>query len=226
MSQQNLKSRPQAVLFDMDGLLLDTERLCMEAFVKTRRIFGLSDAEDIFLSMIGTRADFGAKILQESLGQEISAKQFTSVWDSLIDELLIKGVPLRPGVRDLLDKLRDVGIPMGVATSTSTKRATKHLQDAELLQYFSHVVGGDQVVNAKPHPEPYIDLADFMSADVRQCLAFEDSDLGTQAAVASGATVVQVPDLKHPEKETRQLGHLIATDLTEGALAVGLWDVI
>lgn len=213
---------PEAVLFDMDGLLLDTERLCMESFIAARRFFGLSDAEDIFLRTVGVRHDIAEAMVSDSLSGVVGIAAFDEKWSALNEELLSQNIPLRPGAETLLAAIKARGIPMAVATSTQAARAAKHLKRVGFFDYFTCVVGGDQVQNPKPDPEPYLRAANQLGVDITHCVAFEDSDPGTRAAYLAGATVVQVPDLKEPSGPIRGLGHLIAPDLLSGAVAIGL----
>ena len=114
------------------------------------------------------------------------------------------------------------GIPMGVATSTGTRKAEGKLDATGLLPFLSHVIGGDQVSHPKPDPEIYHLLASTLGVDPSDCIAFEDSNTGTRAAHASGARTVQIPDLTPVDDATRALGHLLADDLLHGARLTGL----
>ena len=118
--------------------------------------------------------------------------------------------------------MQDAGIPCMVATSTRTDHALHHLQKAGIFDLVTHVVGGDQVTLGKPESEIYLKAAATAGFDAKDCAAFEDSDPGTLAAVRSGATTVQVPDLKPPSQKTLALGHVVAHDLLAGAQKIGL----
>jgi beta-phosphoglucomutase-like phosphatase (HAD superfamily) len=118
--------------------------------------------------------------------------------------------------------LQEGDAPRIVATSTGTENAFHHLQIAGIYDLTSDVVGGDQVTHGKPDPEIYLKAAVKAGVCAEDCAAFEDSDPGTLAAVRSGATTVQVPDLKQPSDRTRSLGHVIAEDLLSGAKEIGL----
>lgn len=213
-----------AVLFDMDGLLLDTERLQLNCFVETRRKFNLADRPDVFLTCIGLRSDKSAHIVRDSLTDEIDYDAFCKQWKDACNAALAKGVPLRPGVLPLVRNLAGRGMPMGIATSTKTNDAKHHLEGAGILQYFDHVIGGDMVDDPKPNPQIYMNLAKALKVDASTCVAFEDSETGTRAAIASGATTIQVPDLIPPSDDIRKMNHIIAPSLLEGALVVGLID--
>jgi len=209
----------------MDGLLLDTERLCMKAFIRTGEDFGLTgeiDLNAVFLSCIGHRADISDAIIADALGNRLPIKTFTDAWDKLLVDVYGTGVPVKAGAAEMLGALGDLGIPVAVATSTRTTRALEHLEDVGLLPLIQVVVGGDQVVRPKPAPEVYDKAAAMLGLKAAHCVAFEDSDTGTMAAVASGARTVQVPDLKGPSAETVALGHIIAPDLMTGARQAGL----
>ena len=210
------------VIFDMDGLLLDTERLCLDAFVQTRRAFSLPDRPDIYLSCIGMHAMACTDIITKSLNNLAHLDEFNREWDRRIEGAMDKGVPVKTGVIELLEILFENGHPLAVATSTRTTTALKRLEGCGLLSYFTSVIGGDQVPRHKPEPEPYLAAAASLGLHAQNCIAFEDSDTGVRSAVASGATPVQVPDLVPPSEAVRVLGHLIVPNVFEGAMAVGL----
>ena len=129
---------------------------------------------------------------------------------------------MKPGVRELLERLGEIGLPCAVATSTRTTSAETLLDGAGLLELVRTVTGGDRVVRGKPDPEIYHRAAATLGIEARDAVAFEDSDPGTRAAVASGARTVQVPDIRAPSDAVRALGHTVAPDLLAGARAVGL----
>jgi HAD superfamily hydrolase (TIGR01509 family) len=212
------------VIFDMDGLLLDTEKVCLECFVETRRNFQLDDAPEIFLRTVGLRGKESDAIIRDSLHGMVSFKGFIDAWDQRIDEALNARVPVKTGAKEVLDILDRKGHPLAVATSTRTAKARVHLEKANLLQHFNVVIGGDQVENGKPDPEVYHKAADLIGFAAKDCFAFEDSATGVRAAHASGATTIQVPDLIAPSSDLKALGHIIAPSLLEGALSAGLID--
>lgn len=209
-------------MFDMDGLLLDTERLILAAFVDARRQFSLPDREDIFLRCIGHRRDASQKIIRDSLEGEVSYEDFDRAWEQRIQERLAGDIPERPGASTLLKLLNAKGLTVGVATSTRTEHATEQLGRTGLLPHIRLIVGGDQVQKPKPDPEIYHLLAARLGTTASECVAFEDSNAGTTAAVASGAKVVQVPDLVTPTPDVVAFGHIIAPSLLEGAVLAGL----
>mgnify|MGYP000359677786 CR=1 FL=1 len=211
-----------AVMFDMDGLLLDTEKVCLECFVATRREFGLPDNPDVFLKCVGLRGEKPERIIRESLGDKVELAAFDTAWDKKIDASISRDVPVKSGAITLVRALAAKGVLMGVATSTNTQRAKAQLDRAGLLAYFTCVIGGDLVQNHKPNPEVYHKVAQILGVKAKDCVAFEDSETGTRAAVASGAITVQVPDLIQPSQGLIALGHIIAPTLIAGALRAGL----
>ena len=215
----------KAVMCDMDGLLLDSEQVCLDAFIEVGAGFDLLDPPqltEIFHRCVGLRMGDSRVILDQTIGLLMERQVFDAAWDIAIDTRMAVQVPTKAGAKDMLAALHAAGIPVGVATSTQTARARHHLEEAGLLPFLTAVVGGDQVENGKPDPESYLKLADILGFDPTECAAFEDSDTGTFAAVRSGAWVVQVPDLKQPSDQTRDLGHHIAVDLLSGAAHLGL----
>jgi len=212
----------KAVLFDMDGLLIDSERQFFKSFLQTCAEFDLSNMEQVFYDCIGLRSADSAVVLQKALGHLVDLAAFNAAWDDRAEQQRSKNIPLKSGAQELLSLLQDAGIPRVVATSTSTSKAMHHLQKAGIYDLVTHVVGGDQVSLGKPEPEIYLKAAATAGFDAQDCAAFEDSDPGTLAAVRSGATTVQVPDLKPPSQKTLALGHVVAHDLLTGAEKIGL----
>lgn len=147
---------------------------------------------------------------------------FSREWDRRIADRLRKAIPVKTGADQLLRILHEKGHPLAVATTTNTDTAIKHLNAAGLFKYLKSVIGGDKVARRKPDPEPYLKAAAVLGYPAENCIAFEDSETGVRAAIASGATTVQVPDLIPPTEEVKALGHLIAKTLIEGATILGL----
>ncbi|MGD9007837.1 MAG: HAD family phosphatase, partial [Desulfobacteraceae bacterium] len=140
-----------AVIFDMDGLILDTERLAFKAFQTTSSQFRLGDLSELFKQCIGTNDELGKAILKDGLEGLADYKEFGSAWMREYKRITTEQpVPLKHGVEQLLPYIESIAIPMAVATSTRTKRATEKLGDAGLLDYFKIVIGGDQVEQGKP----------------------------------------------------------------------------
>lgn len=210
------------VIFDMDGLLLDTEKICLDEFVHARRAFDLPDNPEVFLQCVGLREEMCSSFITDSLRGKVSLDEFNREWDARIAATLSRDVPVKAGALDVLQNLKAKGHSLAVATSTRTQTATKHLDAAHLLPFFECVVGGDQVSKHKPHPEPYHKAAALLGFEAHQCIAFEDSETGVRAAIASGARTVQVPDLIPPSADAKSMGHLIVPNLIEGAMSMGL----
>jgi len=212
----------RAALFDMDGLLLDSELACVLAFNDTVSGFGLLPMPEVALACIGLRKDGVKATLKAALKGRVNYEAFYTAWGLKIADAFAQGIPVKSGALELLKALQSQGTPCAVATSTRTASAERHLHKAGLRPYFRAVIGGEQVSNGKPAPDIYLKAAEVLGVQAEDCVAFEDSDPGTLAAIASGATVVQVPDVKPPSAALLAAGHVIADDLLIGARQVGL----
>ncbi len=200
----------KAVIFDMDGLLLDSEKLALAAFESTCVHFELGDLSEVFTSLIGTNTELGKALLQEGLAGIIDHEVFAAHWEinyrSLTEDTPI---PLMWGVQDFLTHTAALNIPMAVATSSKTEHAENKLAHAGILHHFQLLVGGDQVKRSKPAPDIYLKAASGLAVAAVQCLALEDSANGVKAAVAAGMTVVQIPDLVQPDEQLLSMGHIV-----------------
>ena len=211
-----------ALLFDMDGLLLDTERVALNSFlsIAADHAMSRSHAEPFFLSLVGSSgAQTKARLADAGIAD---ADRFQEKWGLLFEQLVSKEVPVKPGVKALIAELGAKGMTMVVVTSTGTGKARDQLGRAGLLEHFVDVVGGDCVKEHKPSPAPYLLGAARAGAAPADCYAFEDSDTGVTAAVAAGCRVSQVPDLRPYGTELPALGQDVFTSLREAVVAHGL----
>ncbi len=211
-----------AALFDMDGLLLDTERIALECFEQTAQDLGLDDIARVGPELVGLRMDDVQPLVEKALAGRTEFAKVIDIWKARYAAALQNGVPLKPGARQLLHLLCDRGLPCAVATSTHTDHALEKLRTAGIDGFFQAVIGGDQVENGKPAPDIYHRAASSLEVLAVHCVAFEDSDPGIRAAIASGARSVQVPDMMPPGPNTGDLDRLLAPTLLAGAEMVGL----
>lgn len=213
---------PEAVIFDMDGLMIDSERVSIACWSQAAREQQLPFADDFWLGLVG----LGDRDCEQLLLQHINAGQVAALYarcHDLYEARTQQGLPLRPGIVELLQLLQAHAIPRAVATSTRQPRASRKLAAAGLLPYFDHVVTSDQVAHPKPAPDIYLLAARKLGKDPARCLALEDSPAGTRAALAAGMIAIQVPDLVHPDADLRALGHRIVDSLSDAhALLVPL----
>lgn len=202
----------QAAIFDMDGLLLDTERVCMRVFKQACLTQELPFYEDVYLSIIGRNSAGIEKIFRDAYGDDL--ERLHNEW-KVNYQAIVKhqAIPVKEGVIDMLSWLKANNIPTAVATSTHKDIAEKKLELAELTSYFDSVTCGCEVSNGKPDPEIYLLAAKRLAVEPSQCLAFEDSNNGVISAVSANMMTFQIPDLVEPSAEVIQLGHSIVPSL-------------
>jgi HAD superfamily hydrolase (TIGR01509 family) len=205
-----------AVIFDMDGLLLDTERIAVSAFIEACRDCQFEPDLEIYHQCIGTTYARAQEILITGYGSDFPFDAVYKLWETRYDdETLHKPVPLKNGARSLLHYLQTKGIKRAVVTSSSQSHAIRKLANAGILDFFQFVLCGDQVTKGKPDPEIYLTACEKVGEDPAMCLALEDSDNGVRSAMKAGLNVIQVPDLKEPSAEVKALGHTILKSLVE-----------
>jgi HAD superfamily hydrolase (TIGR01509 family) len=214
MQPAALSARPHAVIFDMDGLMLDSERALLGCLQHTARAHGYEVSRSLLLSLIGSSDAASRQRLGEVLGLERTDALLAASY-ARYDGIVEAGVPHRPGIIELLELLVEHQLPRAVATATRQPLASRKLEAAGLLRYFDAVATSSEVAHSKPAPDIYLLAAHRLGVDPAHCLALEDSPTGVRAALAAGMTTVQVPDLLAPDEQVRALGHRIVGSLHE-----------
>ena len=211
-----------AIIFDMDGLLLDTEKLSYQSFVTTAAAYDQTFQFDDYRQLIGRNAKTGIDILRKMLPATIDAAKFKDDWLDVYRQLLDHHIEVKPGAHQLLACLEKMQIPRAVATSSSGTKARAILDRVGLWQYIPHLTGGDEVKRGKPAPDVYIDAARKLGVDASRCIVFEDSETGITAALAAGMRVIQIPDLIAAERALAPPTFYLASSLSEGAALLGI----
>ena len=185
-------SLPAAVLWDMDGTIVDTEPYWMRAETELVAEFGGVWTHDDGMLLVGSGLWNSAAILQ-SRGVDLSPDAIVArLTDRVQEQLTEHGVPWRPGSRELLQELKAAGVPTALVTM-SVERMARQIIDLIDFDAFDVVVAGDMVANSKPHPDPYLVAAERLGVDPAACVAIEDSEPGVASAVAAGTITIAVP---------------------------------
>lgn len=203
----------QAVIFDMDGLMLDTERLALSCWHQALSQHGYEVDPAIGLGMVGLNSRDSAAWLRSQLGDDFPIELINQTSNTLYIEAVSHGIPLKTGLLSLLDHLDNKQLPKAVATSTRRLYAEKKLQMTGILTRFKLLVCGDEVSAGKPAPEIFLRAAAGLGVAPEHCLVLEDSDPGVRGARAAGMQVIQIPDVRPPSEEVISFGHSILPDL-------------
>lgn len=204
------------VVFDMDGVLFDTERLCQDSWLAIAEEDGLPGMREIFPRCIGLNANDSRQIVMGAYGKNFDYggfRQRASEW--FWDHIEKNGLPVKPGAREILGWLRENNWPTGLASSTRRSTVLNHLEQAGFSEYFSVVVTGDMVEHSKPRPDIYLLACRELGTEPGQAYAIEDSPNGIRSAHAAGMTPLMVPDMIAPDEEMIRLSRKIFRDLGE-----------
>ena len=197
-----MKDHGMNVIFDMDGVIFDTERVFLECCIPVAERLGLAGIEEVVRECVGMTDEETHKKLRTRYGDNAPLEEFDQeVLKSFMERYERSEIPVKEGVVALLEALKQKGAGIAIGSSTRTDIVKMELRDAGLIDYFDVIVGGNLVKASKPAPDVFLLAAEKLGADIRECIIIEDSFNGVRAAHASGATVFMVPDLLKPTEE-------------------------
>ena len=206
---------PQAVVFDMDGLLFDTEAIYRDAMIATASRLGFEMPDQVFLAMVGLPPDASRAHLRSHYGNDFDVETFWTESASDFHKLSTGRQFLKTGVIELLALLDRSGLRRAIATSSRHLDVQRNLSAHDLETQFHFVVAQGDYARGKPNPDPFLKAAEKLETAPENCLALEDSSNGVRAASAAGMMTIMVPDLIQPTEDIRKLCLAVARDLHE-----------
>jgi HAD superfamily hydrolase (TIGR01509 family) len=203
-----------AVIFDMDGLMLDTESIYKYAWQKAAAECGYHLDDDFYFTLVGQPNPACEAALLNLFGNDFPMADFRLRWSQLWKvQVETAGIPTKPGLAELLSFLQERQIPVAVATSSDRDYTALSLRAGGLETYFHTIITGDQVVKGKPAPDIYLAAARRLGVEPARCIALEDSNAGVLAASAAGMITIMVPDLKPPSPEAQRAAFCVVSSL-------------
>lgn len=206
----------KAVIFDMDGLMIDSERVTFEEYEKKLKQLGYQDFnESLYLQCLGKNKKGICQVFYDHYGNDFPMEE---VWDEVhisIDERLREFVPKKPGLNELLQYLNQQGYKVVIATSSSRNRVDEIIRCANIEAYIDDSICGDEVSHGKPDPEIFLKACEKVSVDPLDALVLEDSEPGILAAYRGGIDVICIPDMKFPSQKFEAMTTAIKTSLLD-----------
>lgn len=208
--------RLKAVVFDMDGVLFDTERLYKESWNFVGRERHLERIDEVLEKCIGVNRQSTIRIIKEAYGEDFPVLEFMETCSGLAKVKMEKeGIPIKKGAKELLTFLKGEGCKIGLASSTRKGRILENLELVGFKDYFQVIIGGDMVEHSKPDPEIYLRACKELSVIPKEAYAIEDSPNGIRSSYQAGMMPVMVPDLIMPDEEILNMTVTCKHDLLE-----------
>jgi len=206
--------KPKLIIFDMDGLMLDTEPLAIAGWKAAARELNITISDELAKSVIGFNRNLCKTHMLEALGHDFDFETALALLVKDVDRHIEEhGIPLKPRLIKLLDTLDKLGIKKAVATSTAYNRAIHKLGLANIAHRFQTIIGGDMVANSKPAPDIFLKAAETCNTAPVDCIVLEDSNPGATGAISAKMRVIVVPDLVPPTDTTRKQAYAICESL-------------
>lgn len=194
--------KKELVIFDMDGLIFDTERIYYKAWQESAAAYGYHISWEIYTQIVARNNRYIEKVLKEILGEALPYDAICERKRAISDRMIAEeGITKKEGLLELLDYLEQQGIKKAVATSSMREKALNYLELGEIKERFDWIICGSDVEESKPNPEIFLKVAAHFGIEPRNCMVLEDSRLGIQAAKAAGMTGIFIPDLVQADEE-------------------------
>ena len=204
----------QAVIFDMDGVIFDSERLVIECWEVVAAKHNIPDIVEICMRVQGNNREETGKRFREKYGKDFPYETYKKEVTALFFDRYGEGrLPMKPGVVEILKELRRNNIPLALASSTRSDIVNLEMAEANLLPYFDAVLGGDMVPHSKPEPDIFLAAAAALQVEPKCCYVLEDSHNGIRAAYRAGMHPIMVPDMQKPTEEIRGIAEAVAENL-------------
>jgi beta-phosphoglucomutase len=209
-------SKIKAVLFDMDGVIFDTERVYLEHWIQVFQKYGYEMKKEVYVSVMGRGRKNVMKLFKEIYGEDLPITEMYKEKDKLLVQAIEEGqVPMKPGAKEILVFLKENNFKIALATSAKADRTKRQLEMGSIQDKFDAIVTGDDIINSKPDPEIFLKAAEKISLKPENCIVVEDSSAGIKAAYNAKITALHVEDLKEADEEILEYCHKNFKNLDE-----------
>ena len=206
----------KAIIFDMDGLMIDSERVTFECYQERLKDMNLSMDEEFYKTLLGKPIKGIYQRFYDVYGNDFPIQNvIQDVHQLMAERFETEGVPVKKGLVELLHYLKDNNYKTIVATSSNRDRVDKILAQAKITEFFDDSICGDEVTKGKPNPEVFLKSCQKLGVNVDEAIVLEDSEAGIQASYDANIKVICIPDMKYPEKQYEEKTFKILKDLTE-----------
>ena len=206
----------KAIIFDMDGLMIDSERVTFECYQERLKDMNLTMDEEFYITLLGKPIKGIYQRFYDVYGNDFPIQNvIQDVHQLMAERFETEGVPVKKGLVELLHYLKDNNYKTIVATSSNRDRVDKILAQAKITEFFDDSICGDEVTKGKPNPEVFLKSCQKLGVNVDEAIVLEDSEAGIQASYDANIKVICIPDMKYPEKQYEEKTFKILKDLTE-----------
>lgn len=206
----------KAIIFDMDGLMIDSERVTFECYQERLKDMNLTMDEEFYKTLLGKPIKGIYQRFYDVYGNDFPIQNvIQDVHQLMAERFETEGVPVKKGLVKLLHYLKDNNYKTIVATSSNRDRVDKILAQAKITEFFDDSICGDEVTKGKPNPEVFLKSCQKLGVNVDEAIVLEDSEAGIQASYDANIKVICIPDMKYPEKQYEEKTFKILKDLTE-----------
>lgn len=206
----------KAIIFDMDGLMIDSERVTFECYQERLKDMNLTMDEEFYKTLLGKPIKGIYQRFYDVYGNDFPIENvIQDVHQLMAERFETEGVPVKKGLVELLHYLKDNNYKTIVATSSNRDRVDKILAQAKITEFFDDSICGDEVTKGKPNPEVFLKSCQKLGVKVDEAIVLEDSEAGIQASYDANIKVICIPDMKYPEKQYEEKTFKILKDLTE-----------